>query len=59
MSEISKAVFLIKSQPNVDVLTQWLTKRCSEKGKHPDAHGATRSSLGCPAEGEFVHLKCK
>lgn len=56
MSKISKAVFLINSQPNVDVLTQWLTKRHSEKGKHPDAHGATRSSLGHPVQGEFVHL---
>lgn len=49
MSKISKAVFLINSQPNVDVLTQWLTKRRSEKGKHPDAHRATRSLLGRPA----------
>lgn len=56
MSKISKAVFLINSQPNVDVLTQWLTKRHSEKGKHPDARRATRSSLGRPAQGEFEHL---
>lgn len=57
MSKISKAVFLINSQPNVDVLTQWLTRRCSEKGKYPEAHGATRSSLGCPAEGRVCAFK--